>query len=439
MTDILAASAAETSGSGSVAGDSDSAVLLLRPGRLAGRVKVSGAKNSVLRLMAASLLTDERITLHNYPEELLDAVVHAGMLDALGKNCVVENGTLTITERSVPGSDLNWPGRSIRNTLLILGALVARTGSGSVPLPGGCNLGDRKYDLHELVLTSLGAEVWEENDRLCAHAPRGLTGAEIVLPLRSTGATENALICGSLARGCTVLRNPHIRPEIIDLAGFLEKMGARIRIFGQERIEIDGAVQLAGVSHHVMSDNMEALTWLIGSVITGGDVEIEDFPAADLEVPLIFLRESGARVFIDRDTAIVRSSTPFPVEISTGPYPGINSDMQPLFAAMGACANGETRVVDLRFADRYGYLDEFARLGVRSSVEAGTARIHGGSPLIGAPVRALDLRTGAALALLGLVAKGETRISDAWQIMRGYNAFPAKLGALGGQVEMLAG
>lgn len=437
MTDISSALAADASTAPSMQGDGDSAVLALRPGRLVGRVRVSGAKNSVLRLMAASLLTDERITLHNYPDQLLDAVVHAGMLDALGKSCAVDNGTLVITERSAPSSALIWPGRSIRNTLLILGALVARTGSGSVPLPGGCNLGDRKYDLHELVLTALGAEVWEEGDRLCAHAPNGLTGAEIVLPLRSTGATENALICGSLARGRTTLRNPHIRPEIIDLAGFLEKMGARIRIFGQERIEIDGAAQLAGVSHHVMSDNMEALTWAIGSVITGGDVEIEDFPATALEVPLIFLRESGARVFIDRDTAIVRSSTPFPVEISTGPYPGINSDMQPLFAAMGACANGETRVVDLRFADRYGYLGEFARLGVESCVESGTARIQGGRPLTGATVNALDLRTGAALALLGLVARGETRINGAWQIMRGYNAFLAKLHGLGGQAEML--
>lgn len=439
MRDPSSAVAADPVIAEPLSGEADAAVLALRPGRLVGRVRVSGAKNSVLRLMAASLLTDERITLHNYPEQLLDAVVHAGMLEALGKRCAVKNGTLTITERAAPASDLIWPGRSIRNTLLILGALVARTGAGSVPLPGGCNLGDRKYDLHELVLTALGADVWEENDRLCAHAPNGLTGAEIVLPLRSTGATENALICGALARGRTVLRNPHIRPEIIDLAGFLEKMGARVRIFGQERIEIDGAAQMTGVSHHVMSDNMEALTWLIGSVITGGDVEIEDFPASALEVPLIFLRESGARVFIDRDTAIVRSSTPFPVEISTGPYPGINSDMQPLFAAMGACANGETRVVDLRFADRYGYLAEFARLGVESRVESGTARIHGGKPLVGAPVRALDLRTGAALALLGLVAKGETRISDAWQIMRGYNAFPAKLLALGGAAEMLPG
>lgn len=411
-------------------------LLTLRPSRLEGRVRVSGAKNSVLRLLAASLLTSETITLANYPAGLLDAIVHVGMLEQLGKSCSIVDGVLRIEEASAPPSDLMWQGRSIRNTLLILGALVARTGAGSVPLPGGCNLGDRKYDLHELVLRSLGAEVWEKDGRLYAHAPNGLTGGDIILPLRSTGATENALIAGSLARGRTTLWNPHIRPEILDLAEFLRKMGAKVEVNGQESIVIEGAQQLDGVTHRVMPDNMEALTWLIGSVMTDGDVEIEDFPAADLEVPLIFLRDSGARIFLDRGTAIVRSGRPYPVEISTGPYPGINSDMQPLFAAMGACARGESKVVDLRFADRYAYLDEFAKMGIRSSVSNGTARISGTSEISGAHVKALDLRTGAALALLGLVAKGETQISDAWQIERGYDDFIAKLRMLGGSVTV---
>lgn len=414
--------------------DGEMRSLTVEPSRLVGRVRVSGAKNSVLRLLAASLLTADTITLSNYPAGLLDAVVHVGMLEALGKACVVDGDQLRIEERSLPDSDLQWEGRSIRNTLLILGALVARTGSGSVPLPGGCNLGDRKYDLHELVLRGLGAEVWEQDNRLYAHAPNGLTGADIVLPLRSTGATENALLAGALARGRTTVWNPHIRPEILDLCDFLRKMGAGVTVNGQESIVIDGAEGLSGVAHRVMPDNMEALTWLIGSLITGGDVEILDFPANDLEVPLIFLRESGAQVFRDGSRAIVRSGRPFPVEISTGPYPGINSDMQPLFAAMGACARGESRVVDLRFAERYAYLDEFRKLGIESSIRDGTARITGSQTLVGAPVRALDLRTGAALALLGLVAAGATPIADAWQIGRGYDAFVAKLRGLGAAV-----
>lgn len=408
--------------------------LIIQPSRLVGTVRVSGAKNSVLRLLAASLLTDQEIALDNYPSGLLDAIVHVGMLEALGKSCKVEDDRLTITETKKPASELVWDGRSIRNTLLILGALTARTGAGSVPLPGGCKLGERKYDLHELVLRKLGAEVWVEGDNLCASAPNGLVGTDIELPLRSTGATENAMLCGALAKGRTTIWNPHVRPEILDLGEFLRKMGAGVTMNGQESIVIDGAEKLDGIGHTVMPDNMEAMTWLVGSVITNGDVEIHDFPAVDLEVPLIFLRESGARIFAERDRVIVRSGRPLPVEISTGPYPGINSDMQPLFAAYGACANGKSTIVDLRFADRYGYLEEFAKLGVNGSVGQGAAHITGGGALIGGKVRALDLRTGAALALLGLVAEGQTNISDAWQIERGYNAFIAKMRKLGGTI-----
>lgn len=398
--------------------------------RLIGQVRISGAKNSVLRLLAASLLTSEKIVLDNYPDHLLDAIVHVGMLEALGKRCTVADGALTIEEASAPPSHLHWQGRSIRNTLLILGALVARTGAGSVPMPGGCDLGDRKTDLHEMVLTKLGAKVWYEGERLFAEARDGLTGTDIVLPMRSTGATENALIAASLAKGTTRLWNPHVRPEILDLCLFLTKMGARITVFGQESIEIVGASQLDGIAHRVMPDNMEAMTWLIGSVMTGGDIEIHDFPASDLEVPLIFLRESGAKVFRDGDVAIVRSGRPYPVEISTGPYPGINSDMQPLFAAMGACARGESRIVDLRFAGRYAYLQEFAKMGIDGRIKGDTAHITGSRTIRGASVRALDLRAGAALALLGFVAEGTTRIADAWQIERGYDKFLAKARAL---------
>ncbi|MEZ0497985.1 UDP-N-acetylglucosamine 1-carboxyvinyltransferase [Sphingomonas sp. IW22] len=405
-------------------------VLAVRPSRLNGIVTVSGAKNSVLRLLAASLLTGERVTLDNYPEGLLDAQVHVGMLEVLGKRCTVDGGMLTIEEVSKPASDLVWEGRSIRNTLLILGALVARTGAGSVPLPGGCDLGGRGYDLHELVLTRLGARVYGKDGRLYAEAPEGLRGAEIVLPLRSTGATENALLAASLARGTTRLWNPHIRPEILDLCDFLRAMGATITVHGQESIEITGADALNGVSRRVMPDNMEAMTWLVGSVISGGDVEIRDFPFEDLEVPLIFLRESGAKIFREGSTAIVRSGRPYPVEISTGPYPGINSDMQPLFAALGACARGASRIVDLRFAGRYAYLEQFAKMGVGSFVKDGTAHIEGTQSLRGASVVALDLRAGAALALLGLRAEGETQIADAWQIERGYDKFIDKARAL---------
>lgn len=411
--------------------------LSLTRSRLQGEVRVSGAKNSVLRLLAASLLTSDPITLDNCPIGLLDVEVHLEMLKKLGKTCITDGDTLQIVQQQAPSSVLEWSGRSIRNTLLILGALVSRTGAGKVPLPGGCKLGERKYDLHEMVLRELGANVWVEGDDLCAEAPDGLVGSDIYLPLRSTGATENAMLCGALARGTTTLWNPHVRPEILDLARFLNRMGAQITVNGQESIVIKGVDRLGGINHRVMADNMEAMTWLIGAVVTGGDVEISDFPYSDLEVPIIFLRDSGARIFINEDRAIIRGGRPLPIEISTGPYPGINSDMQPLFAAYGACARGQSRITDLRFVDRYGYLEEFSKLGVKSEVKDGAAKLKGGNKLNGSDVRALDLRAGAALSILGLVAEGETLISDAWQIERGYDRFVEKLRLLGGNVHAL--
>ncbi len=410
-------------------------VLNVRPSRLAGDVHVSGAKNAVLRLMAATLLTGQRVTIQNYPSTLLDAIVHAGMLEHLGKSCRVEGGSLVVEEHGPLRQTLDWKGRSIRNTLLILGALTARTGHGAVPLPGGCNLGDRKYDLHELVLRTLGAKVWTEDGMLCASAPDGLTGADIVLPIRSTGATENALLCASLASGETRIWNPHVRPEILDLIRMLRAMGAVIEVNGQESIHVVGARQLGGAQHWTIADNMEALTWMIAATITGGDIAIHNFPLADLEVPLVFLRESGAKFYVSGDSVIVRGGRCYPVEISTGPYPGINSDMQPLFAVYGACAQGKSTIVDLRFPDRYGYREELARMGVKSSVANGALQISGGGGYRGTDVTALDLRAGIALTLLGLVATGETRIHDAWQIERGYDQLTAKLTALGADIS----
>lgn len=422
------------------AGASDRALSYrIERSRLAGSVRVSGAKNSVLRLMAASLLTPGRIVLHNYPSDLRDAQVHLGMLEALGKTCVQQGDVLVIREDRPLTHALVWPGRSIRNTLLILGALTARLGAGAVPLPGGCDIGptgDRRYDLHVLVLESLGARVWNEGRVLLAEAPAGLTGADIHLPIRSTGATENAILCGALARGVTRIWNPHIRPEIVDLIAFLRMLGAKIEVFGQEHIEITGVEGLHGGEHRIMPDSVEALTWLVGAMVTGGEVEIVDFPHAHLEVPLIFLRESGARMFRGEDALVVRGGRCYPVDLATGPYPGINSDMQPLFAVYGAAARGESRLIDLRFPGRYAYADELARLGVRRQTDGNLLRILGGAPLVGGDVRALDLRAGIALCLAGLMADGVTTVRDAWQVERGYSNFAPKLRGLGGRLDI---
>ena len=424
--------------SGSTSGRLEQATYAVEMSRLEGTVQVSGAKNSVLRLLAASLLTGEKVVLHNYPAGLLDAQVHVEMLRALGKTCVVDADKLVVTEgvaEQTLSPTLDWSGRSIRNTLLILGALTARLGAGKVPLPGGCKLGERTFDLHEMVLRRLGAEVWSEGDMLCAEVKGRLRGNDIYLPIRSTGATENAIICGSLAEGITRVWNPHIRPEILDLIAYLKSMGARIKVFGQEHIEIIGSETLSGTQHTVIADNMEAITWLIGSVVTRGSVEIINFPTKDLEVPLIHLRESGAKFYQGENSLIVKGGRCFPVEISTGPYPGINSDMQPLFALYGACARGESRIVDLRFPGRYGYADELTKMGARTKVEGNLLKVSGGTPLRGAEVRALDLRAGISLTLAGLTADGTTYIQDAWQVERGYNNFVQKLQSLGGDIS----
>lgn len=409
---------------------------IVRPSRLAGEVVLSGAKNSVLRLMAASLLTGESMRLLNFPDGLLDAQVHVEMLRVLGKQCEVRDNEIVIEEPHSLASTLKWEGRSIRNTLLILGALVARTGEGRVPLPGGCKLGERKYDLHEMVLRSVGADVWEEGGYLCARSPRRLQGADIHLPLRSTGATENAILCGTMAHGVTRVWNPHIRPEIIDLIKCLNTMGAQIKVFGQEHIEISGVDNLHGATYRTLPDNMEALTWLVAAVITDGSIEIHNFPYDALEVPLIHLRESGARFFKGEESLIVRGGRCYPLEISTGPYPGINSDMQPLLAVYGAFAKGQSVIVDLRFPGRYGYAEELAKMGLNYSIDGNLLRIDGRAYLHGGEVRALDLRAGIALVLAGIGAREkDTIILDAWQIERGYDNFVGKLKKLGGQIE----
>lgn len=406
--------------------------LTVRRGRLHGHVKLSGAKNSALRLLAASLLTDETVFLSNFPNGLLDVKIHLDMLKVLGKDYICLGDTVTITEDNARLTQkLIWDERSIRNTLLILGALTTRFGEGRVPLPGGCKLGERKYDLHVMLLERLGATVWEEDGYLCAKSEGRLKGNDIHLPMRSTGATENAILCGTLAEGTTTVWNPHIRPEIMDLIDMLSKMGAKIRVYGQKCIVIEGVAKLGSVKHSVIPDNMEALTWAIGSVITDGEVEIENFPYEHLEVPLAYLKESGMKFYRGDTSLIVKGGTAYPVEISTGPYPGINSDMQPLFAVYGAMCQGESKIVDLRFPGRYGYAEELAKMGMNYQVEGDMLVINGGNPLKGANVTALDLRAGIALLLAGLTAEGDTVIENAWQIGRGYENLEGKLAGLG--------
>tara|TARA_B100000508_G_scaffold141091_1_gene146350 strand:+ start:86933 stop:88150 length:1218 start_codon:yes stop_codon:yes gene_type:complete len=400
--------------------------MIVKKSKLQGQVRISGAKNCALKLLTASVLTDETVEIFNSPNGLLDMQVHIKMLNQMGKTCTERNGYLKIVENKI-NPELLWDERSIRNSLLILGSLTTRFGEGKVPLPGGCPLGDRKYDLHIMILEKLGARVWEEDGYLCTEAKNGLEGADIHLSIRSTGATENGILSATLAKGTTTIWNPHIRPEIIDLIHMLNKMGAKIKVYGQKCIQIEGVDKLNGVRHTVIPDNMEALTWAIGAVITKGEVEILDFPFEHLEFPLIQLRESGMQFYRGQHSLIVKGGEPYPIDISTGPYPGINSDMQPLFAVYGAMSKGESRIIDLRFPGRYAYAEELAKMGITFSVDQGMLKIEGGTPLKGNKVQALDLRAGIALLLAGLTAEGQTEIEDSWQIHRGYEFLDLKL------------
>ncbi len=407
-------------------------VFTIHPSILKGHVSISGAKNSVLKLLTASLLTNEKITISNFPKTLLDTQIKVKMLELLNKKITIEDKTIIIEEEKNLKTELIWSDRSVRTTLLVLGALLTRFGKAKVPLPGGCDLGTRGYDLHLMIFEKMGATVWQEEGYLCAQSNNKLKGQDIFFPIRSTGATENAIICGTLAEGTTRVWNPHVRPEIIDLIEMLNKMGSEINVYGQQYIEIKGKDKLFGTQHHAIPDNMEALTWLIGAAITGGDIEIHNFPYKHLEVPLIHLRESGCKIFVNENnnSIIVRNSTPYPIEISTGPYPGINSDMQPIFAVYAAVAKGQSKIVDLRFPDRYQYTQELAKMGVKCEIKNNILIIHGGYPLKGTHVKALDLRAGAALLLAGLVAEGKTTIEDFWMIQRGYDNIIEKLESL---------
>ena len=413
--------------------DNSGSQVTIWPSEINGEITISGAKNAALKLQTATILTDSRVTLTKYPAEMLDIQVQEEMLSVLGKQVVVDGDKAHFSGK-ISNNELLWEKRSIRNTLLILGCLLTKTGYGKVPLPGGCKLGERKYDIHVDLMKAFGADVWDDDNYLVAKNKNGskLKACEFELPMRSTGATENAILMASLAEGTSRIWNPHIRPEIIDLIEFLKSLGAKIEVRGQESIIIEGVSQLnREVEYDILEDNMQALTYLIAGGLTAKELLIRNFPITDLEVPLTFLRHAGLKYYEYKNEVIVRKCEPYPVDIATGPYPGINSDMQPLFAAWGIMSKGKSTITDLRFVGRYGYMDEMAKMGVQSSVDNNRLIINGGNAISGAEVTAVDLRAGAALMILALVAEGKTTINDFWMIERGYNNVLSNINKLG--------
>jgi UDP-N-acetylglucosamine 1-carboxyvinyltransferase len=403
--------------------------------RLAGTVEVSGAKNSALKLMAASLLAPGRSVVTNVPR-IRDCAVMAEMLEHLGVEVTLGGGVAELDATAVEGFDAPHElVRQIRASIVILGPLLARCGRARVALPGGDEIGARPVDLHVRGLERMGARFHSEHGYLVAEAP-DLHGASITLDYPSVTATENLLLAAVLAKGTTVIDNAAREPEIADLALFLTSMGAQVDGAGTSTIEIHGVDLLRPVRHATIPDRIEVGTWAVGAVATLGDVTISNARAEHLELLLMKLADAGAEIDVSEAGVRVRQPTRArAMDFVTLPFPGIATDFQPLLLAMLAVADGTSIVTENVFEGRFLYVGELQRMGADIRTEGHHAVVRGVPQLSAAPVRALDIRAGMALVLAGLCADGETEIADVHHIDRGYENFEGKLTELGAEVR----
>ena len=405
--------------------------------RLVGTVKTSGAKNAVLPIIAASILGTSPSRLDEIPA-LEDVRTICAVLECLGiKVDASEPHTLKIDSREITSCEAPYElVRSMRASFLVMGPLLARKGYARISQPGGCAIGTRPIDLHLKGFEALGVKIEQGHGYIEASAPEGMTGANIYLDFPSVGATENIMMAAAMANGTTVLENPAEEPEIVDLANYLNQMGARVRGAGTNVITIEGVSELHGVQHSVIPDRIEAGTYMIAAAMTGGDVIIENV-LPEHQKPLIAkLREAGARVEEDIDRIhVVGSGRLKAVDIKTLPYPGFPTDMQAQMMAMLSVAEGRSKITETVFENRFMHVVELNRMGANITTEGRSAVITGPAHLTGCTVRATDLRAGAAMILAGLVAEGATEICDIYHIDRGYEEIAAKLTRLGADIK----
>jgi UDP-N-acetylglucosamine 1-carboxyvinyltransferase len=406
--------------------------------RLEGCVTVPGAKNSVLKLMAASLLAVGRTRLTHVPD-ILDVSIMAELLRRLG--CTVEyDAAAGVLDVDVP-EDLGHQAdydlvRRMRASIAVLGPLVTRVGLADVALPGGDAIGSRGLDMHVGGLTRMGAEFTSEHGFLTASAPGGLTGAQIWLDFPSVGATENIVMAAVLAKGRTVIDNAAREPEIVDLCEMLQQMGAGIEGVGTSTIAIEGVEQLTPVEHATVPDRIVAGTWATMAAITGGDITVDYAHTRHLEIALDKLVTAGA--MIEATATGFRTTMqgrPRAVDVVTLPYPGFPTDLQPQFIALNSVAEGVSMVTENLFEARFRFVQELTRLGADVHTDGHHAFIKGRRRLSGAPVEATDVRAGVGLVLAGLVAEGQTTVIDVHHIDRGYADFTELLTSLGGKIE----
>lgn len=405
--------------------------------RLVGTVKTSGAKNAVLPIIAASILGTSPSRLDEIPA-LEDVRTICAVLECLGiKVDASEPHTLKIDSREITSCEAPYElVRSMRASFLVMGPLLARKGYARISQPGGCAIGTRPIDLHLKGFEALGVKIEQGHGYIEASAPEGMTGANIYLDFPSVGATENIMMAAAMANGTTVLENPAEEPEIVDLANYLNQMGARVRGAGTNVITIEGVPELHGVQHSVIPDRIEAGTYMIAAAMTGGDVIIENV-LPEHQKPLIAkLREAGALVEEDIDRIhVVGSGKLKAVDIKTLPYPGFPTDMQAQMMAMLSVAEGRSKITETVFENRFMHVVELNRMGANITTEGRSAVINGPAHLTGCTVRATDLRAGAAMILAGLVAEGATEICDIYHIDRGYEEIAAKLTRLGADIK----
>ncbi len=405
--------------------------------RLAGSVRVAGAKNSALKLMAAALLAPGRTVLHDVPD-ILDVGYMAAMLENLGCTIDRSGASVAIDVPDRTGLSHRAPYglvRRLRASIAVLGPLVGRLGAAEVALPGGDNIGSRGLDMHLSGLERLGAAVGVEHGNVVARASHGLRGTSVWLDFPSVGATENLLMASVLARGTTVIDNAAREPEIVDLCEMLASMGASISGAGSSTIEVRGVDGLHPVEHTVVPDRIVTGTWAIAAVMTRGDVTITNCRPEHLEIVLDKLSWAGARLtVVDGGMRVTMGDRPRAFDVVTLPYPGFPTDLQPMVVALNAIADGTSMVTENVFESRFMFVNELARLGADVRTEGHHASVRGKEMLSGAPVAATDIRAGAGLVLAGLVADGETLVTAVHHIDRGYPDFVPQLCALGATV-----
>ncbi|RNB82659.1 UDP-N-acetylglucosamine 1-carboxyvinyltransferase [Brevibacillus panacihumi] len=412
--------------------------MIVRGGKaLVGNVKVSGAKNAVLPIIAASILAEKGTSVISDVPALDDVRTICDLLKSMGISLTYDHEVLTIDASPLSSVEASYElVRKMRASFLVMGPLLARKGRARVALPGGCAIGTRPIDQHLKGFEAMGAKIEIGQGFIDASVEGRLKGAKIYLDIASVGATENIMMAAALAEGTTVIENAAEEPEIVDLANYLNRMGAKIRGAGTGSIRIEGVESLVGCTHCVIPDRIEAGTFMVAAAITGGDVFVEGAICDHLKSVTAKLREMGVEVDEQENgIRVTRKGKLKAVDLKTLPYPGFPTDMQSQMMALLLVSEGTSIVTETVFENRFMHVEEFRRMNANIKIEGRSAIVEGGSKLTGSKVAATDLRAGAALVLAGLVSEGETEVTALHHIDRGYVHFVEKLQALGADVE----